>query len=465
VVLQALSALTRLLRTESSDDERASDAASVCDATSEAARFAEAAAACARGLRSLLLQGSQLMHAIGSSRPADLLSHARVCTGLVQYYEASGDVAALGSAHELSASMLERFFDQKAERFYEPPDPILSRALSSASASASTSASASASASASEAVAAGAYSAGAAAAVLACSRLALHTPAHRALQHAVSAAVRHAPPKALVDAHTAVRWAVARRSTLLSPMVHVSVVSAEGEVGAAAAAALEAARRMREAVVHHPRFSPEGPSPAAVEAWQESPAHPSPAKGARAFPCVGERCMPPAAQPAALSATLDSLLWRAVDVDSAEDREVEAMGVLQALKAGDSAALARALVQNPQGAHRVDQQGRTPLIYAAVMGDDSATSLLLSHGVEVNAVATDGLTALHHAAIAGEVGVCELLCRHGADVGARSGGMRMKLGGAIPLSLPSGKTALDLASDDEVQRVLERAAAARSASI
>ena len=48
--------------------------------------------------------------------------------------------------------------------------------------------------------------------------------------------------------------------------------------------------------------------------------------------------MRPCSTAAALSLALDRALWRAADVDSSAAEEVDATGVLQALKAGDAAA-------------------------------------------------------------------------------------------------------------------------------
>ena len=61
----------------------------------------------------------------------------------------------------------------------------------------------------------------------------------------------------MVDNHTAVRWAVARRWALLMPKAHVAVLHARGEANAAPS--LLVVKRMREAVVSCPNLLSGGP--------------------------------------------------------------------------------------------------------------------------------------------------------------------------------------------------------------
>ncbi len=62
-----------------------------------------------------------------------------------------------------------------------------------------------------------------------------------------------------------------------------------------------------------------------------------------------------------------------------------------------------------------DEDGATPLHYAARTGDEALAELLLAHGAEISAIDGDGVTPLHDAARA-STGVVALLLAHGAAV-------------------------------------------------
>lgn len=63
-----------------------------------------------------------------------------------------------------------------------------------------------------------------------------------------------------------------------------------------------------------------------------------------------------------------------------------------------------------------DDQTRTPLIVAAMNGNNVATSLLLAAGATINYQDGDALTALHHAALRNYTSVVDSLLEAGADV-------------------------------------------------
>ena len=81
------------------------------------------------------------------------------------------------------------------------------------------------------------------------------------------------------------------------------------------------------------------------------------------------------------------------------------------------------------GSYAKDDQGLTPLHYAAkISTDPSIVALLLEYGADVGTTSHDGFTPLHTAAIGNpEASVIELLLDHGADIEARDNS------GATPL--------------------------------
>jgi ankyrin repeat protein len=66
-----------------------------------------------------------------------------------------------------------------------------------------------------------------------------------------------------------------------------------------------------------------------------------------------------------------------------------------------------------------DNNGLTPLHYAAVIGRKDMVEWLLSHKADVNAKDNNDLTPLHYAAAIGLKAVPELLLAHKADVNAK----------------------------------------------
>lgn len=94
-----------------------------------------------------------------------------------------------------------------------------------------------------------------------------------------------------------------------------------------------------------------------------------------------------------------------------------------------------------------DANGVTPLMKAALRGDESTVRKLLDQGADVNSRDRDGETALMAAGYNGNVRVVRLLLDRGADVNPRS---------------RKGYTAFDLAvkrGNDDVRRLLSERAA------
>jgi ankyrin repeat protein len=68
----------------------------------------------------------------------------------------------------------------------------------------------------------------------------------------------------------------------------------------------------------------------------------------------------------------------------------------------------------------VNQQGWTPLIYAATGGHDDIVRYLLAEGSEIDASSPNGTTALMMAAREGKRSTVDLLIARGADVNRRN---------------------------------------------
>ncbi|UVI32825.1 ankyrin repeat domain-containing protein [Paenibacillus spongiae] len=96
--------------------------------------------------------------------------------------------------------------------------------------------------------------------------------------------------------------------------------------------------------------------------------------------------------------------------------------VFQAVQPGDASRLKTILDAHPQLSNMENDEGLTPLGYAAHHGNKDAVQILLDHGADVNAVSHSKIafipsnTALH-AAIAGErsMDVVRLLLAHQAN--------------------------------------------------
>ena len=82
---------------------------------------------------------------------------------------------------------------------------------------------------------------------------------------------------------------------------------------------------------------------------------------------------------------------------------------------GDRGEMARAMLQAGGDPNMADRNGKTPLHFAAEIGNDRIVDAMLRHGGDPNHADNNGLTALHHAAVAGHSQIMERLLRRGAD--------------------------------------------------
>ncbi len=152
----------------------------------------------------------------------------------------------------------------------------------------------------------------------------------------------------------------------------------------------------------------------------------------------------------------------------------------EAAQAGDTARLRSLLDGNPALASMPDDDGYTPLHYAAYFGHLEAARYLVSIGADVGAVSLDPLrnTPLHAAASSGHRELVEALLAAGADLHARQTGdwtplhaaadrghanvvaLLLERGADRTLASVSGKTPLTLAQEKghaSVIELLERA--------
>ena len=90
-----------------------------------------------------------------------------------------------------------------------------------------------------------------------------------------------------------------------------------------------------------------------------------------------------------------------------------------------------------------DDNGWTPLHWAAVIGHKEVSEYLITMGADVNAAETvSGMTPLHFAAAGDQKEIVELLLASGADVNAKDEPRRIKNGKSV-----QGSTPLDTAND------------------
>ena len=90
-----------------------------------------------------------------------------------------------------------------------------------------------------------------------------------------------------------------------------------------------------------------------------------------------------------------------------------------------------------------DDNGWTPLHWAALSGHKEVSEYLITMGADVNAAETvSGMTVLHEAAALGHKEIAELLIASGADVNAKDEPRTIKNGKRV-----QGSTPLDTAND------------------
>lgn len=89
--------------------------------------------------------------------------------------------------------------------------------------------------------------------------------------------------------------------------------------------------------------------------------------------------------------------------------------LLRAASWGDVVELEELLELGADPSFQTDNLGATPLMYAAIKGDQPMVEVLLQHGAELDARTSFGTTALMWAATNGHQEVVELLLVAGAD--------------------------------------------------
>ncbi len=101
--------------------------------------------------------------------------------------------------------------------------------------------------------------------------------------------------------------------------------------------------------------------------------------------------------------------------------------IQDAAQVGDLGKVKALLKADPALAVSKDQDGLTPLHWAALQGHKDVAELLLTNKADINARDKLGTTPLHAATIAGQKDVAELLLANHADVNARDNDRRTPL--------------------------------------
>lgn len=82
-------------------------------------------------------------------------------------------------------------------------------------------------------------------------------------------------------------------------------------------------------------------------------------------------------------------------------------------------------------ARATNDLGSSPLLWAITGQDVEAITLLLDHGADINETTTAGSTPLHKAAVTGNAALVRLLLARGANVNARNSGGQTPLTHAL----------------------------------
>ena len=94
---------------------------------------------------------------------------------------------------------------------------------------------------------------------------------------------------------------------------------------------------------------------------------------------------------------------------------------LQASQAGHSRIsrqVVQLLLEHKASVSPTDNDGGTPLHFAAMQGHDAVAVLLIEHAADISVQNTEGMSALHFAVLQGHVALAALLLQHGADMSA-----------------------------------------------
>jgi len=139
--------------------------------------------------------------------------------------------------------------------------------------------------------------------------------------------------------------------------------------------------------------------------------------------------------------------------------------LLDSIRRGDRARVARVLKGNPKAASAAGSGGVTPLMYASLYGDAASARLLLDTGANPNALNDAGATALLWAV--DDLEITRLLLERGADPNVRSADGRTALQVAAARSGASDVVAalLDRGATVKGQAVLAPAATAGDATL
>src|SRR5947208_1959812 len=100
------------------------------------------------------------------------------------------------------------------------------------------------------------------------------------------------------------------------------------------------------------------------------------------------------------------------------DFDDERIALSVALAAESADALKELLSHGIDPNTRIDDDGQTLLMYAAMSGNSDLASVLLKFGSDVNATSQGGQTALHIATFMGRVSFAKELLAAGANVDA-----------------------------------------------
>lgn len=110
------------------------------------------------------------------------------------------------------------------------------------------------------------------------------------------------------------------------------------------------------------------------------------------------------------------LLGKGADVDAEDGNHTTPL--TRAMEKGHYAMVEILINSGVDLAHRVSEFELSALDLAAYQDRDDFVRLIIEHGADVNAAASNGCTALHRAAEANRVGVIHLLAEAGADLDA-----------------------------------------------